>query len=114
MPMHMKAPKLDKEECNHCKGAGCKMCHGGMYAEGGKVEPKEGPTLGALIGFPGADKTAPIHKAEGGEIEGEEHEDDMRGMLGKELMEALEKKDPEALMDCIEACVLSLSHKGES
>jgi len=62
--------------------------------------------------------------AKGGEIKGELHmdepempgsedgdEDEIHGLLGEELMGALERKDKKAIMQCIEACVMNCMSK---
>lgn len=63
-----------------------------LYAEGGAVHMEE---------------------SEEPEMDGE-GEDEIHGLLGEELMGAIERKDKKAIMQCIEACVMScLSKEGE-
>lgn len=101
----MKKPNLYAE--GGCVGPECSGCSAGdCYAEGGPV----GPTLGSIIGYPGSAPTAPIKKAEGGEVDDDDGE--IHGMLGEELMGALERKDKKAILDCIEACVMQCLSKG--
>ncbi len=56
-----------------------------------------------------------VNMAEGGEVDYEngdmDMEDELRDMMGGELMDALEKKDRKGILDCIEAIVCSM--KGE-
>lgn len=52
--------------------------------------------------------------AEGGEVDGSEHDDmdgELNDMMGEELLHAFESKDKKKIMSCIEAAVLSCMNK---
>jgi hypothetical protein len=56
-----------------------------------------------------ANEKEPHMLAEGGEAMDEDSE--IHGMLGEELMDALERKDKKAIMECIQACVMNCMNK---
>lgn len=80
-----------------------------LYSKGGCVGP-------SCMGC-----SSPSCMAKGGEVSGEMHlgeheepdgdEGEIHGLLGEELLGAIERKDKKAILDCIEACVMNCMGK---
>ena len=101
------------------KEAGEGIAH---MAKGGPVEanPEEAKKIqdgfNSALGF-GSPSTPPVKKADGGEVtEADEAapeaaDQELDEVMGGELMQALESKNPKQLMSAIEAIVLSMMGK---
>ena len=118
MLSHKKAPHSKGKECGLCGGGACKMAEGGKvgpgkdFGDGPYLKPTQDTEPRGKWGD-GKDLEPAVQKlSEGGEAEPDGDEEISHG-LGKELMEAFEKKDHKKLMGSLEAIVLHHMGKGE-